>query len=153
MGIHIIFYAPLAQLVEQLTLNQWVQGSSPWRCTIYSSIAQSVERMTVNHDVTGSSPVRGAIGLARKCESFFSYAPEWATHCVMFAMQTVTGSAARPSSRIVVTFTNHRFAPLLLAWLTSHRINRRLDAFCSLTQVGEPTRNHAKRRGFFVGFT
>ena len=22
-------YAPLAQLVEQLTLNQWVQGSSP----------------------------------------------------------------------------------------------------------------------------
>ena len=26
-------YAPLAQLVEQLTLNQWVQGSSPWRCT------------------------------------------------------------------------------------------------------------------------
>ena len=27
-------YAPLAQLVEQLTLNQWVQGSSPWRCTI-----------------------------------------------------------------------------------------------------------------------
>ena len=23
----------LAQLVEQLTLNQWAQGSSPWRCT------------------------------------------------------------------------------------------------------------------------
>ena len=28
-------YAPLAQLVEQLTLNQWAQGSSPWRCTRY----------------------------------------------------------------------------------------------------------------------
>ena len=28
-------YAPLAQLVEQLTLNQWAQGSSPWRCTNY----------------------------------------------------------------------------------------------------------------------
>ena len=26
-------YAPLAQLVEQLTLNQWVHGSSPWWCT------------------------------------------------------------------------------------------------------------------------
>ena len=26
--------APLAQLVEQLTLNQWVPGSSPWRCTM-----------------------------------------------------------------------------------------------------------------------
>ena len=25
--------APLAQLVEHLTLNQGVQGSSPWRCT------------------------------------------------------------------------------------------------------------------------
>ena len=24
-----LFYGPLAQLVEQLTLNQWVQGSSP----------------------------------------------------------------------------------------------------------------------------
>ena len=24
-----IFHAPLAQLVEQLTLNQWVPGSSP----------------------------------------------------------------------------------------------------------------------------
>ena len=27
-------YAPLAQLVEQLTLNQWVPGSSPCRRTI-----------------------------------------------------------------------------------------------------------------------
>ena len=26
-------YAPLAQLEEHLTLNQGVQGSSPWRCT------------------------------------------------------------------------------------------------------------------------
>ena len=28
-----IGYAPLAQLVEQLTLNQWVLGSSPRWCT------------------------------------------------------------------------------------------------------------------------
>ena len=28
-----IEYAPLAQLVEHLTLNQGVQGSSPWRRT------------------------------------------------------------------------------------------------------------------------
>ena len=26
-------YALLAQLVEQLTLNQRAQGSSPWKCT------------------------------------------------------------------------------------------------------------------------
>ena len=30
-------YAPLAQLVEQLTLNQRAQGSSPWRCTIFTA--------------------------------------------------------------------------------------------------------------------
>ncbi len=33
-------------------------GSNPVR-TILSAIAQLVERMTVNHDVTGSSPVGG----------------------------------------------------------------------------------------------
>ncbi len=27
-------YAPLAQLVEHLTLNQGVQGSNPWRCIL-----------------------------------------------------------------------------------------------------------------------
>ena len=27
------FFAPMAQLVEQLTLNQWVPGSSPGGCT------------------------------------------------------------------------------------------------------------------------
>lgn len=30
--------APLAQLAEQLTLNQRVQGSSPWRCTNQSPV-------------------------------------------------------------------------------------------------------------------
>ena len=33
LSLHTFFlerkYAPLAQLVEQLTLNQWVQGSNP----------------------------------------------------------------------------------------------------------------------------
>ena len=29
-------YAPLAQLVEQLTLNQRAPGSSPWWCTTFS---------------------------------------------------------------------------------------------------------------------
>ena len=53
-------YALLAQLVEQLTLNQRAQGSSPWKCTIYSSIAQSVEHAAVNRRVVGSSPTWGA---------------------------------------------------------------------------------------------
>ena len=53
-------YALLAQLVEQLTLNQRAQGSSPWKRTIYSSLAQSVEHAAVNRRVVGSSPTGGA---------------------------------------------------------------------------------------------
>ena len=34
--------ALLAQLVEQLTLNQWVQGSSPWGCTKGSEVIQNL---------------------------------------------------------------------------------------------------------------
>ena len=32
--------APLAQLVEHLTLNQGVQGSNPWRCTCEVDVTQ-----------------------------------------------------------------------------------------------------------------
>ena len=35
-----LIYAPLAQLVEQLTLNQWVLGSSPRWCTKNEAVAQ-----------------------------------------------------------------------------------------------------------------
>ena len=35
------------------------EGSNPSFSVTYSTIAQLVERMTVNHDVTGSSPVGG----------------------------------------------------------------------------------------------
>ena len=34
-----LIYAPLAQLVEQLTLNQWVLGSSPRWCTKKGAVA------------------------------------------------------------------------------------------------------------------
>ena len=37
-------YAPLAQLVEQLTLNQWVLGSSPRRCTIAEDVVKAFRR-------------------------------------------------------------------------------------------------------------
>jgi hypothetical protein len=47
--------APIAQLVEQLTLNQWAQGSSPCGGTIcvHSSV---VEHQTFNLGAAGSSP-------------------------------------------------------------------------------------------------
>ena len=52
----------VAQLVEQMTLNHWVEGSIPSEVTSFSEIekidfvAQLVEQMTLNHWVEGSSP-------------------------------------------------------------------------------------------------
>ena len=61
--------APVAQLVEHLTLNQGVQGSSPCGCTkeeasgppfflkmVDAPVAQLVEHLTLNQGVQGSSP-------------------------------------------------------------------------------------------------
>ncbi len=55
----------VAQLVEQMTLNHWVEGSSPSQVTLIKnktnkndSVAQLVEQMTLNHWVEGSSPSR-----------------------------------------------------------------------------------------------
>ena len=56
-------FAPLAQLVEQLTLNQWVPGSNPGRCTIgydaralYIEVSQCYKRAgsTRSHSEHGS---------------------------------------------------------------------------------------------------
>ena len=38
--------APLAQLVEQLTLNQWVRGSSPRRCTTVTARRREAEAVS-----------------------------------------------------------------------------------------------------------
>ena len=49
--------APVAQLVEHLTLNQGVQGSSPCGKTFcFAPVAQLVEHLTLNQGVQGSSP-------------------------------------------------------------------------------------------------
>ena len=58
-------YAPLAQLVEQLTLNQWVLGSSPRWCIFYliikicecAGIGRQARLRGVCLWRTGSSPV------------------------------------------------------------------------------------------------
>ena len=42
-------------------------GSNPVRTILHSAIAQLVERMTVNHDVTGSSPVGGVNLSTSRC--------------------------------------------------------------------------------------
>ncbi len=49
---------PLVKGVKTPPFHGGNTGSNPVR-TISSAIAQLVERMTVNHDVTGSSPVGG----------------------------------------------------------------------------------------------
>ncbi len=50
-------YAPLAQLVEQLTLNQWAQGSSPWRCTKFWTSNRKIWRsfLLCNPENSGSA--------------------------------------------------------------------------------------------------
>ena len=49
--------APLAQLVEQLTLNQWVLGSSPRRRTKWP-VGQAVKTAASHAANMGSIPVR-----------------------------------------------------------------------------------------------
>ena len=70
-----VAYALLAQLVEQLTLNQWVQGSNPWECTTYflhyALLAQLVEQLTLNQWVQGSNPWECTSTTGREGLSFF----------------------------------------------------------------------------------
>ena len=53
-------YAPIAQLVEQLTLNQRVPGSSPCWCTI-RPVGQAVKTPASHAGIGGSIPPRVTI--------------------------------------------------------------------------------------------
>ncbi len=60
----LFFCAGLAQLVEQLTLNQLVRGSSPRSSrTFYyqATLAQLVEQLICNHQVVSSTLTGGSI--------------------------------------------------------------------------------------------
>ncbi len=52
-----VFYASVAQLVEQRTENPRVVGSIPTGGTIYADLAHLVERDLAKVEVAGSSPV------------------------------------------------------------------------------------------------
>ena len=56
-------YAPLAQLVEQLTLNQWVLGSSPRWCT-FRPVGQVVKTPPSHGGITSSNLVRVTISVS-----------------------------------------------------------------------------------------
>ena len=56
-------YAPLAQLVEHLTLNQGVQGSSPWRCTNNGPLVKWPKTPASHAGNTSSNLVRVTIDL------------------------------------------------------------------------------------------
>ena len=63
--------APLAQLVEQLTLNQWVLGSSPRRCTKWP--VGQVVKTAASHAVNiGSNPVRVTNSFLTACAKPFT---------------------------------------------------------------------------------
>ena len=44
-------------MVEQLTLNQWVLGSSPWWCTMWP-VGQAVKTLASHASNRGSNPLR-----------------------------------------------------------------------------------------------
>ena len=54
----LVTYAPLAQLVEHLTLNQGVQGSSPWRCTKHGPLVKWPKTPASHAGNSGSNPLR-----------------------------------------------------------------------------------------------
>ncbi len=62
--------APLAQLVEQLTLNQRVRGSSPWRCN-RKSLCDSDLRQ--NAGMARRDRIDGATPVLRKADKSFVY--------------------------------------------------------------------------------
>lgn len=55
-----MYFAPLAQLAEHVTLNHQVEGSIPSRCI--AKIAQLVERQPEELGVGGSTPSLGIKG-------------------------------------------------------------------------------------------
>ena len=62
-------YAPLAQLVEHLTLNQGVHGSSPWWCTINGPLVKRLR----HRPLTAKTGVRFSYGspYLRICQQVF----------------------------------------------------------------------------------
>ena len=62
--IFIDIYGNMAQLVEQLTVNQWVTGSSPVIPAI-CWCGSTVEQLTCNQQVVGSIPITSSIFLGR----------------------------------------------------------------------------------------
>ncbi len=67
--INVLFWS-VGQGVKTPPFHGGNTGSNPVR-TIESAIAQLVERMTVNHDVTGSSPVGGVTKIPLHLEWYF----------------------------------------------------------------------------------
>ena len=53
---------PLAQLAEQLTLNQQVRGSSPWRLTSFENMCELPELPRLSRDDAGSPAAQSSTG-------------------------------------------------------------------------------------------
>ena len=102
--------APLAQLVEQLTLNQWAQGSSPWRCTRkkafdyrYKTIYQRLflfEKMICNC----WSVLIKHIFLSSKCRQILSWASGFMMTIFVSGMYTVF-SGLIATEYIIIVFS------------------------------------------------
>ena len=101
-------YAPLAQLVEQLTLNQWVLGSSPRWCT-KRLVGQAVKTPPFHGGITSSNLVRVTTSEWTLLHSDFSL--QKISHALRhssFSQKGTLGSPVRlqaPSRRLSVAIT------------------------------------------------
>ena len=92
-------HAPLAQLVEQLTLNQWAQGSSPWRCTSKKTQDRKILRLFFFRERgCTSSAHRLHISLISRDIRASSAQPAFSCTKRKFFRRTITGQA--PSVRL-----------------------------------------------------
>lgn len=63
---YLLYYARVAQLVEQRTFNPWAKGSNPFTGTIYADIPQLVE------DALGKRAVASSILAISSKDSMYS---------------------------------------------------------------------------------
>ena len=96
----VLVYAPLAQMVEQLTLNQWVLGSSPRWCTKNAEnqrlrpVGQAV-KTPASHAGDGSSILPRVIHLPRpQADTFqFAFFCTWTISSVGQSNRLITGGS------------------------------------------------------------
>ena len=121
-------YAPLAQLVEHLTLNQGVQGSSPWWCTISGPLVKRLR----HRPLTAKTGVRFSYGSPRPFRDIQQvYKQLW------FVLQFIVGVYYAEGPPVPIPNTVVKLTRAENSWRAASRENRSTPtSFQPLTYVG-----------------